>query len=420
MKKLLSILIAISILITGCTSGKNEKNLSKYALHKATIPKETEDELSTDEIDKYTDFSKTVATELLTNLDEKNKIFSPFTLYQALSMLSEITRTDTKSEIMNLLNNDDQESLRKTISAFNAQNYQDDKNGKSLIANSVWLVDGYNYNLETLNNVYNYYNASSFMGDVNDSNYSLALRDWIDISTGGILKGSFDNLEFSKDTVLFLLSAIYFKSAWVDKFNRKFTKENTFTLSNGKDIKTDFMNILNNEKYVEEKTFKLVNRKFKNEFSISLILPNENISIDQLFFDETFNELIYNKKSIEKIENSYISLSIPKFEVSNTLNLNDSLKELGIIKAFDFNQSDFTPLKDPSELKNLKVSKVLQGSKITIDEDGGEAGSFTSVEVNTETSQENKEISFNRPFIFILYGKDNLPLFIGVLNNPIS
>lgn len=65
------------------------------------------------------------------------------------------------------------------------------------------------------------------------------------------------------------------------------------------------------------------------------------------------------------------------------------------------------------------VSKVLQQSKIEVKKEGIQAAAYTQVDVVKESAmiiEEVKEINMevNRPYLYILTDRSNLPSFIGV------
>ena len=79
-------------------------------------------------------------------------------------------------------------------------------------------------------------------------------------------------------------------------------------------------------------------------------------------------------------------------------------------------KADFTPL---SDTKPLFISGVSQKANISIDEKGVEATAYTDIRYAGAAPPNGRaEMILNRPFIFILTGSDNIPLFVGIINNP--
>ena len=78
----------------------------------------------------------------------------------------------------------------------------------------------------------NYY-AEESQGLTGAEKTNKLLRDWINRQTNDLLKGQTDGLELSRDTVLALVSTLYFKAAWTDEFNKTLTAPDTFTNAEG-------------------------------------------------------------------------------------------------------------------------------------------------------------------------------------------
>ncbi|MBQ5851791.1 MAG: serine proteinase inhibitor, partial [Lachnospiraceae bacterium] len=74
--------------------------------------------------------------------------------------------------------------------------------------------------------------------------------------------------------------------------------------------------------------------------------------------------------------------------------------------------------------KKIYIDLVRQKSKIIVDEEGTEAAAVTEV-IMTEGCAliEDKpiEVRFDRPFLYMIMDMDkNIPLFIGILDEPVT
>ena len=89
--------------------------------------------------------------------------------------------------------------------------------------------------------------------------------------------------------------------------------------------------------------------------------------------------------------------------------LNDVLKDLGMYKAFDSLEADFTGLRKEGE---LYVEKVIHKTYLKVFEDGCEAAAVTAIVVagGAGPMEEEKiyDMKINRPFLFLLKN-DALP-----------
>ena len=100
--------------------------------------------------------------------------------------------------------------------------------------------------------------------------------------------------------------------------------------------------------------------------------------------------------------------------------LREGLTKMGITDIFDSTVSNFAPLTDTPA---LYVEKVNHAARVAIDEEGCIAAAFTVIAVYGNGGMmpnELQEIDFtlDRPFIFVVSSRDNLPLIAGVVNEP--
>ena len=106
--------------------------------------------------------------------------------------------------------------------------------------------------------------------------------------------------------------------------------------------------------------------------------------------------------------------SVPKFDVKSSVDLADALKALGVADAFEADKADFTPLTD-----NIAyVSSVMQAARVKIDEEGVEAAAYTEIVAKSDGAPEPSpvvEMNLNRPFAFVIFDGNDVPLFVGTV-----
>ena len=156
---------------------------------------------------------------------------------------------------------------------------------------------------------------------------------------------------------------------------------------------------------------------------MKIILPDEGYTPDDLLTDEeALAFLTSNPLKWENQKHLLVNMAIPKFDISSQIELSDGLKTLGITDAFNEVVSDYSPLID-SSTKPIKLSEVLHGTRVTIDEDGCKAVAYTMMQAEAEFfPPSGDEIDFivDRPFLFVISYRDHLPLFAGVVNQPVE
>ena len=112
-----------------------------------------------------------------------------------------------------------------------------------------------------------------------------------------------------------------------------------------------------------------------------------------------------------------VNMVVPRFDVSAQLELQPALEALGVTDVFSPYMADFSPATDDTE---LFVSSALHGVRVKIDEEGCEAAAYTMLAAPSSAPPPGEEVDFvlDRPFLFCVTGASELPLFVGVVNQP--
>ena len=150
------------------------------------------------------------------------------------------------------------------------------------------------------------------------------------------------------------------------------------------------------------------------------ILPDEGATPEQLLNDPQVMEFLLQKGEWANNKHLIVNKAIPKFDVVSQLDLCDGLKALGITDVFDYETSDFSPM--TTDLDEIFLSQVKHDARVTIDEEGCTAAAYTVMAMAGAGMPPKEEVDFvlDRPFLFAITGYDGLPLFVGVVNQPVS
>lgn len=358
---------------------------------------------------------------LLSGEAGENQVCSPVNVYMALSLLAEATAGETREQILSLLGAADIETARERAGLLWRMNYQDEKQGKCVLANSLWLARGVGYDRDTLETLAEAYYASSYRGEMGSEGMDKALRTWLSDQTGGLLKEQADGLSLDDDTLLALVSTVYFSGKWAKAFSEKGTRPDVFHAAAG-DLQCDFMHRdLQDACYWGER-FSAVSLRFldMDGCAMWLILPDEGVTPEELLRDEQALAFLsadrLTRWGWEEQKRVEIHLSLPKFDVCAGPQLMEALRALGVTDALDPYAADFSPMTDEA----LYVSQASHAARVRIDEEGCEAAAFTVLGMPTEAMPPDEEIDFtlDRPFLFAITGPDGLPLFVGIVNTP--
>ena len=97
----------------------------------------------------------------------------------------------------------------------------------------MWLNENVPYNEETLRLLAEQYLASTFSAPMGDEKTDKAIGEWINENTGNLLQDAAGEIQTKPETVMLLLTTLYFKDQWRDEFWKDATKKDTFAAADG-------------------------------------------------------------------------------------------------------------------------------------------------------------------------------------------
>lgn len=373
------------------------------------------------------DLGKFIASSTKTFLSETegNAIYSPVNVYMALAMLAQTSGGESRAQILKALGSDSIEAVRKDANAIWQALYTDDGASKTILANSLWLRDDGEYNEKTLDILSDSYYASAFEGRMGSKEYDDVLRGWLNEQTDGMLSDQVKGVGMPEDTVLALASTLLFNAKWSDEFNPERNTTGIFNSATGK-VSTEFMNESRSGNVAIGDNFAAYTKYFAESGHMTFILPKEGMTPQELIATDEFAEFVLcggrdsymaeytDKPCWDSYRHAIVNFSMPKFDISSQLDLTKDIHKLGITDITDETRADMSPITE----ERTYLNSMLHGARVTVDEKGCKAASFTLMLCGA-TAAPLDEIDFvlDRPFVFVINGYDGLPLFIGTVNN---
>ena len=350
---------------------------------------------------------KTTADIIAKNSGNIN--YSPISLYYALSLASTGANGTTESEMLTLLGVDSKEELSLQCKNLYYRFFFDNKIGKLRLGNSLWMDKGIVWKDPFIKNAAKNLYASTFSVNFKNKNTSKLMSDWVSENTGGTIK---PHIKPDPMQVLSIMNTIYFYDQWDDEFDTALNTKDAFHLTDGKTVNSDFMHMTHiSHGFIKGEGYVRSDLSLKNNNRMVFILPDKNVSA---------RDLLSSPKKIQTMFESEIKdygkvvWTVPKFKFGSDLNLNNTLKTLGIKSAFGKN-ADFSGITD----SQVGISSVRQQTHIGIDEKGVEATAFTQIDMaGAAMPKDTIEMNLNRPFIYGILTNDNTLLFLGVCENP--
>lgn len=411
---LISLAIVITLLIVNLLPNKKYSPSCAKDLMKNVDAAEVEIKpISDNFVKSLNNFS----VELLKSSVNKDgsKVISPMSVYIALSMTANGAQGETLKEFEKVLGKYDltMEDINQYCYSLNESISE---KGKVNIANSIWYRDNPSLKIgkDFLQTNGNYYKGDAYKSDFNSSKTIKDINGWIKNKTNGLVEEVIK--EIPKDTIMYLINTIYFDCQWQQVYKKNQVRQGTFTLKDGEKNNVDFMHSTERY-YLEDSMAKGFIKPYQDDkYSFMALLPNEGVALESYINTlngENFLNIIRNKQQTSVIA------AMPKFKMETSLELKEQLKNMGLKKAFDEDNRDFSKMildtQDP-----VYINKVFHKTYIEVGEKGTKAGAATAVEMNKESAMSSEKfVILNRPFLYaIINNATGIPLFLGTMENP--
>lgn len=349
--------------------------------------------------------------------DNKNMTISSVSLELALLMTASGAQGETREEMLNALRMSgftDEEILAGAKQLM----WRANQNGLHA-ANSIFVQKDFGLQQSFLDILSNTFMAGAFEEDfINKGDVATQdINQWADENTNGKIPELVGD-KLPEDTRLVLVNTLYFLGKWAQPFKAENTYDQAFHGTEG-ETEVPFMHDKLTIDYYEGDTFQYIALPFKGvddettkPLAMSFILPNEGVTIEDVFAEVEeigFSEIIAASKQEE------VEVSLPKFEFDFETSMVDTMKNLGMNLAFD--GADFSAMTtDPVD---LVISDIIHKTYIKIDEEGAEAAAATAVVVGLTAVADPgtvKIFTADRPFLFSIYDTDDsVIMFSGVV-----
>jgi len=405
--KLLPLIISLLIAFTAC-----EKESTKPTHDPKTfnLPVEANEIISKSNNFGIDLFKKTASVE------EGNIMLSPLSASAALTMLLNGCSNSTYNQIQQMLGFEGMSTIdiNETYKSLVDQLLNADPDVKLAIANAIWYRQGFDVKPPFLNTMQNDFSAHIEGLDFSQQSALTTMNKWASDNTFGKIPKVLN--EISPDAVMFLMNALYFKGTWTYQFDKSKTYSENFYKEDGSAVSVSMMHTKFKANVYTNANYKAIELNYgRTNFSMIVIVPNETLAdLFNNFSNEDWNNLTTSFNS--NISSTQWNISFPKFKFSYEKTLNDQLKSMGMVDAFD---SDLADLSGISNAK-LYVSFVKQNTFVDVNEEGTEAAAVTTIGIET-TSSEPHEFKVNKPFVFAIRERTtNTILFIGKVVNPLD
>ncbi len=356
-------------------------------------------------------------TDMTYETIQDNVMFSPLSLNFALGMVLEGTDGDSPSRaaLEQYLNQENYSAFvksymdyAKTIESMpvpegsTMQNHYD-------IANAVWVNQEY-----PLKEKYKTSVSENYGAEVQNLDFSKpeevadTVNAWVAKQTRNMIPSILSSDMITEDSRAVLTNAIYFESPWQKEWDPS-TYDRTFTNADGSTCGPEFMDTKACCGYFANEKATAFAKKYASGLEFIGILPKE--TGDFTLADLEIEELLTKRESV------LTYAAMPTLDFETNIALTEMLKSLGMDILFSDN-ADITEMCDVE----LKISDVLQKTKLELDAKGTKAAAVTAITMEAceacEEPPREEVVILDRPFAFLIYDAENqVPVFMGKVTN---
>lgn len=358
--------------------------------------------------------------DLFTNMSaeapDENVFLSPLSISMALGMVRNGAQGNTLNEMNETLGKDalDEAGINASYRSILDIHAQLDPAVAVNLANSIWYRD----NLTVLPNFLDtnkaVFDAEIAALDFNAPEALSSINSWVDDKTNGKIEKIIDAI--SPQDVMYLINAIYFKGTWTYQFDENETKEAPFYGANRTTLDVPLMHLYNRVPFASNDDVSLIDLPYGDSlYSMTLVLPKTDGTLDAIIADMDENSWDNWTRNMQPAE---LDIFVPRFKMTYEQPLNEILKSMGMLDAFDESRADFAGINPDLQ---LYISKVMHKALIEVNEEGTEAAAVTSVSVGvTSVGEDPVPTVFraDKPFLFaIREHHTGAILFIGKVLN---
>lgn len=338
---------------------------------------------------------------------------SPASLYLALGMLQNAAHGETARQISHALQAAGISTDRQNAGLAGLAAELQAAAAKDAItldsANSLWQQRGFEVRPSFLDALSTYYGTGlwqvDFAGHTRDA--LTAIDAWTSEKTHGKITKLFDQLD--PQTVLVIANAIYFHAAWQTPFLKSESEPGPFSTDAGQ-VTVPFMTGGRGLTAAVTDRYQAVQLPYSGGRLAALAVMPTSASLDDFVNSLTPDEISAIASSVRP----GLSVSLPRFGATATIDLKPVLQALGMQRAFRAD-ADLSGLSD----QPTNVDQVIQRVYVGVGEKGTTAAAATGVGITAMSATLGPDVQLDHPFLFLVRDtKTGAILFASEVMDP--
>ncbi len=282
------------------------------------------------------------------------------------------------------------------------------------VVNASWADRSWEFRPDYLDVLAVNYGAGMFLWDfrADPEGGREIINAWVEDQTENRIEDLIPAGVINAATRLVLVNAIYFQADWASQFEPEDTRDGYFELGTGESVLVPMMHQTGGFPYAEGEGWQAVELPYEDgELSMVAIRPETDCAeLEATLDSETLATIIDGLTVTET------AVAMPRFTMTDDVDLKDHLADLGMPTAFQWPGADFSGM-DGTDL--LYIAQVLHKGFIAVGEEGTEAAAATAVVMVPGSVEPGAYISLDRPFLFLIRDRaTGAILFLGRVADP--
>jgi serine protease inhibitor len=329
------------------------------------------------------------------------------------------------------------------------------------VAAGLWLEKAFPFRQSYLSAIKTYYGGDAFLADFsqNPDAARAEINGWVEEQTKDRIKDLIASGALKSDTRLVIASAIYFKGQWAIPFDESSTNVEDFVSGGGSKQPAPMMHQYNSASakyaafradgsyfdtprvipanmsdsdaslYPDAQGFTMLELPYKGEkLSMVFFVPQSADALDPLEQRLKYDVL---QGCLARLQQRTVQITIPKFKLEATFQLSDSLRALGMDRAFNDpriqNGAQFDGMVNSKDhAKRLFIGSVVHKTFVEVNEKGTEAAAAAAIVMPTAAAVPRVQtrpfvpiFRADKPFIFLIrHIETGSILFLGRMTSP--
>ncbi|KAK7118928.1 hypothetical protein R3I94_022440 [Phoxinus phoxinus] len=354
-----------------------------------------------------------------------NVFYSPLSISAALSMLSLGAAGDTASQMSRTLHFAEAES--ETHAGFGkllSEMIRAEAPYALSLASRLYGEKSYRFTEKFVSDTKSLYRADletlDFIGQADSAR--VHINSWVEEHTHEKIQDLLAEGDVDSLTRLVLVNAVYFKSDWERKFREDLTRDEQFKINKNesKPVRMMFQKAKFPLAFIPDVNCQILELPYVGkDLSMLILLPNamedDNTGLQKLESALSFENFAEWTRP-DMMDLLEVEVSLPRFKMEETYDMNSLLISLGMVDAFDSRKADFSGM---SPGNDLVLSKVVHKSFVEVNEEGTEAAAATGAVMMMRCMMRPERFCADHPFLFFIrHNPSRSVLFYGRVCSP--